>query len=225
MEKKYRTVFFDLDDTLFDYTGDEKRCIRKVLQNHSMAVDEDIFELYYSIDDWQIFTMGNISSKTVTTDHFVRMLKMLEIKEEVQSMADEFYTEMLCSHRLKNNAKKILEYLKDNGYKLYVTSNGYTEIQRKRITDSGIDKYFDGIYISEEMDLRKPGRAFFEYVLHRIPESNRNRILIVGDAPTSDVLGGINSGIDTCWLSDGKKVCKYKYTYKINNLKEILNLL
>lgn len=225
MDKVYRTLFFDLDDTLFDYTGDEKRCIKKVFEKHGMTVDNDVYELYYSIDDWQLFVMGNINSKTIITDHFSRMLKMLEVKgETADKMVDEFFQCMLSSHRLKAGAKEVLEYLYKKGYSLYITSNGYPDIQRKRIEDSGIGKYFKGIFISEEIDLRKPGKAYFQYVFNRVPESNRKRVLIIGDAPTSDILGGINAGIDTCWLASAD-TCKYKYTHKIKNLKELMNFL
>jgi len=226
LDKRYRTLFFDLDDTLFDYTGDEKRCIKKVFEKHGMTADEDVYELYYSIDDWQHFQMGNITSKTIITDHFGRMLKMLEVKgEDLKTMVDEFFDYMISSHKLKAGAKEVLEYLCDNGYNLYITSNGFPDIQRKRIADSGIDKYFKGIFISEEMDLRKPGRAYFQYVMNRIPESKLNRVLLIGDAPTSDILGGLNAGLDTCWLASKGKVCKYKYTYRINKLKDLLDLL
>lgn len=226
MNKNYKTLFFDLDDTLFDYTGDEKRSITKVFSEFEIPMADDIFDLYYSINDWQLFTMGNITSKTIITDHFSRMLKMLEIKgEKAEKMVDSFYDAMLSSHRMKNGALKLLQYLKEKGYKLYITSNGYAEIQKKRIRDSKINKYFDGIYISEEINLRKPGKAFFNYVFNRIPESNLKNILMIGDAPTSDILGGINAGIDTCWLNDKNKNCKYKYTYTVKNLKELMNIL
>lgn len=226
MEKIYRTLLLDLDDTLFDYTGDEKRCISKVLEKHGMLISNDIFELYYSIDDWQLFTMGDINSKTVITDHFRRMLKMLEVKsEKIAVMADEFYEAMINSHRLKYGARKILEYLSEKGYKLYIISNGYSDFQRKRIKDAKIEKFFEGIFISEEIDLRKPGEAFFNYVYNRIPESNLKNVLIIGDAPTTDVLCGINAGVDTCWLNDRGRTCKYKYTYKISKLNELTKIL
>lgn len=226
MEKTYKVLFFDLDDTLLDYTGDEKRCITKVFESHGMTVADDVFELYYSIDDWQLFTMGNITAKTVITDHFRRMLKILEVKsEEISVMSDEFYEAMYNSCSLKNDALKVLKYLKEKNYKLYITSNGYSDFQRARIEKSGVGKYFDGVYISEEIDLRKPGKAFFNYVFNRVPESKLKNVLIIGDAPTSDVLGGINAGIDTCWLDDKNAKCKYKFTYKIGKLNELMNIL
>ena len=226
MGKTYKTLFFDLDDTLLDYTGDEKRSISKVFSEYEVPMADDVFDLYYSIDDWQLFTMGNITAKTVVTDHFSRMLKMLEIKgSKAEKMVDSFYEAMLSSHRMKNGALKLLQYLKEKGYRLYLTSNGYSEIQQKRIRDAKLQNYFDGIFISEEMDLRKPGKAFFNYVFNRIPESNLKNVLMIGDAPTSDILGGINAGIDTCWLDDKNKSCKYKFTYKIKNLKELMSIL
>lgn len=219
-------LLFDLDDTLFDYTGGEKRCITKVLEKHGMLVSEDVFELYYSIDDWQLFTMGDINSKTVITDHFRRMLKILQVKaDEISVMADEFYESMINSHRLKNGAKKIFEYLNEKGYNLYLTSNGFSDFQRKRIKDAKIEKFFKGIFISEEIDLRKPGKAFFNYVYNRIPESNLKNVLIIGDAPTTDVLFGINAGVDTCWLNDKNKKCKYNRTYEIKKLNDLTEIL
>ena len=226
MEKTYKILFFDLDDTLLDYTGDEKKCIEKVFEIHGMTISDDVFELYYSIDDWQLFTMGNITAKTVITDHFRRMLKMLEVSsDEISDMCDEFYEAMYSSFTLKDGVLELLNYLKDKNYKLYITSNGFSEIQRNRIEKSGIGKYFDNVYISEEIDLRKPGKAFFNYVFNRVPESKLKNVLIIGDAPTSDILGGINSGIDTCWLNNKNGKCKYKFTYEIDNLKELMNIL
>lgn len=224
--KSYKTIFLDLDDTLFDYTGDEKRAIAKVLSAHGMLVDDDVFEFYYSIDDWQIFSMGNITPNSIISDHFRRLLKYFEVSDEnIAKWGDEFYDVMINSHRLKYGAKKMLDYLKEKKYKLYITSNGHSEFQRKRIKDSGIEGYFNGIFISEEMDLRKPSKSYFDYVMARIPESNRKNVLLIGDAPTTDVLAGINSGIDVCWLNDKKRKCRYKYTYQIKGLKDLTKIL
>lgn len=222
----YKSLLFDLDDTILDYTGDEKRAIIKVLSGHGMTVDEDIFQLYYSIDDWQIFKMGSITTNSIISDHFRRMLKYLEVSEEnIAKWGDEFYEVMVGSHRLKYGAKKVLEYLNSKGYRMYIACNGQSEFQRKRIEDSEIGKYFNGIFISEEMDLRKPAKAYTDYIMARIPESNRKNILLIGDAPTTDVLTGVNGGIDVCWLNEKKRKCRYKYKYQINNLMDLIKIL
>ncbi|MGI6280221.1 MAG: HAD-IA family hydrolase [Acutalibacteraceae bacterium] len=225
MGREYRTLFFDLDDTLFDYTGDEKRCIEKVLHAHGVTPDFDIFEKYYSLDDWQIFKLGSINPKTIISGRFARMLQIMNINDHASQMIDEFYEGMIASHSLKDFAIKLLEYLVKKHYKLYITANGYSDIQRKRIKDAKIEKYFNGIFISEEMNIRKPCKAFFDYIINRIPESNLKHILLIGDAPTADILGGINAKIDTAWLNNGICSCKYKYTYELKNLKELTSIL
>ena len=115
--------------------------------------------------------------------------------------------------------------MKKEGYRIYLTTNGYSEFQRKRIKDAKIQNLFDGIFISEEIDLRKPSRSFFDYVMNRVPESNRSNVLIVGDAPTADILGGINCGINTCWINPDNNKCKYKYTYQIKKIGDLRDIL
>lgn len=225
MDKEYKSLFFDLDDTLFDYTGDEKRSIKKIFHNYGIVFNDDIFDLYYSIDDWQVFKMGCINSKTMITGRFSRMIEILEINDNSTQMIDEFYNEMISSHSLKGFAAGLLEYLVNKQYKLYITTNGYSDIQRKRIKDAKIEQYFNDIFISEEMNVRKPCKAFFDYVINRIPESNPKNILIIGDAPTSDILGGINARIDTVWLNNGNGKCNFKYTYQFKSLKELTYML
>ena len=101
MGKRYRTFFFDLDDTILDYTGDEKRAIRFLMEKYNIPFSSDVYDLYYSIDDWQIFTMGNITAENIISDHFLRMLKMLQVGDIRFQMASEFYKCMLNSHKIK----------------------------------------------------------------------------------------------------------------------------
>ncbi len=224
--RKYRTLLFDLDDTLLDYTGDEKRCIIKVFDNNSIIAPENVYELYYSIDDWQEFSMGNITPKAIMCDHFRRLCQMLDINEgKIPSLCDEFYENFENCHRLKYGARKVLNYLKDKGYRIYIITNGFSEFIRKRIKDAKLEKYFDDIFVSEELDVRKPNKVFFDRVIARIGESKRQNILIIGDAPTTDVLSGINAGIDVCWLNDRDKYCNRKHRFEIKALKELINIL
>lgn len=225
MNRQYKTLFFDLDDTLLDYTGDEKRCIKSVLESYGQKVTEDIYDLYFSIDDWQLFQMGNLNAKSIVTDHFVRLLDMLEMQSKAKEMGQKFYDCMLHSHRIKVGARDVLQYLREKDYKMYITSNGFSDMERIRLKDAGMEQYFDGIFISEEIDQRKPGKSYFDYVCHRIPYSNHSQILLIGDAPTTDVLSGLNAGIDTCWFDHLGKSCKYKYTYKISHLKDLKTIL
>lgn len=224
MSKKYKILLFDLDDTLLDFTGDEKRAIKTVLSSHGLPSSDDVLDVYYTIENWQVFEMGNITSKTVITTRFLQLLKMLKAKNP-SSLADEYYDLMLKSHKLISGALKLLRGLKAAGYRLYITTNGYPEFQRKRIKDARIEKFFDGIFISEEIDRRKPTPAFYNYVFDRIPESKRSNMLIIGDAQTSDILGGKNAGIDTCWYNPRGKAGRHKPTYEIKYFEELEKII
>lgn len=224
MNKRYNILLFDLDDTLLDFTGDEKKAICTVLERHGLPCGEDVLETYYTLDNWQTFMMGDISAKTVITNRFSVLLRILEA-ENVEKLADEYYSLMLSSHKLIKGALKLLRWLKSQGYKLYITTNGYPEFQYKRIKDARIAKFFDGIFISEEIDLRKPTPAFYKYVFNRVPESKLSNLLIIGDAQTSDILGGINAGIDTCWYNPYGKKGRYRPTYQIKTYEELEKIL
>lgn len=225
--RKYNSIFFDLDDTLLDYSAQERESVITVLQNHGLNYSQDILTLFEEINDWHTFELGKvITCFDVITNRFLRLAKILEYKgEELLTMQNEFYDLMCKNHKVKSGVIKTLRYLKEKGYKLYITSNGYPEFQYKRIKSSRISKFFNGIFLSEEIGVKKPATAFFDYVMNRIPESDRSKVLIVGDAPTADILGGINSKIDTCFLADSNKNCKYSYTFKIGKLTDLINIL
>lgn len=225
--KRYNSLFIDLDDTLLDYSGDETKAIKSTFENNGLDFSDDVIELYNEIEVWHSFELGKeINAKTIVSNKFVQLLKMLEFKNsETSRLTDYFYNLMQKSHKVKSGAIKVLKTLKEKGYHIYLTTNGFPDFQYERIRSSKILKYLDGIFISEEIDLRKPSRGYFEYVIKHIPESNLSRILVIGDAPAADIFGGINSKLDTCWLNEKNYYCKYKPTYTIKSITELLDIL
>lgn len=225
--RKYKSLFIDLDDTLLDYSGDEIKAVKATFEENGLDYSDDIQKLYNEIEVWHSFEMGQeIGAKTIVTNKFKQLLKLLEFEsDEIFDLSDYFYNLMLKSHKVKNGAIKVLKDLKEKGYNIYLTTNGFPDFQYNRIRASRLSKYFDGIFISEEIDLRKPSRGFFEYVIKHIPESNLSRILVIGDAPSADIFGGINSKLDTCWLNEKNYSCKYKPTYTIKSIIELLDIL
>ncbi len=224
---KYNSLFIDLDDTLLEYYSQEIANVLKVLENHSLPSSADVAEAFSEIEAWHTFELGKeITAFDVVTNRFAVLLKMLEVKDPLFSaLKHEFFEMMQKSHKLKKGALKTLKYLKSKGYKLYITANGYCDFQHNRITSARIKDYFDGIFISEEVGCRKPSAAFFNFVMNRIPESKRSKVLIIGDAPSADILGGLNAKIDTCFIPSGDVKSKYKYTYKVEKIEDLINLL
>ncbi len=225
--KKYHSLFIDLDDTLLEYHSEEINAVLSVLENHSLPYSADVTELYSEIETWHTFELGKeITAFDVITNRFSTLLKMIEVKDPLFSvLKQEFFELMQKSHKLKSGVLKTLKYLKDKGYRLYITANGYTDFHYKRIKSARIINYFDGIFISEEIGCRKPSPAFFNYIMSRIPESDRSKVLIIGDAPSADILGGLNAKIDTCFIPSNNVKSKYKYTYKAEKFEDLINLL
>ncbi len=223
--KKYSSVFFDLDDTLLDTSGDEIRSIKKVFEKFNIPYSDDVEYLYRNKVEWQTFTLGKYDEKAVFTNKFGQVLDMMQIKKNRREMLDMYFEVFCNSHKIISGAKKMLQSLKDSGYRLYITSNGYTDVQRKKLVDSKLDKFFNGVFVSEDIDYRKPSKSFFDYVFGRVPESNRGKVLVVGDAQSTDVLGAKNAGFDCCWYNSSRVTPKYKSKYEITKISELTDIL
>ena len=110
---------------------------------------------------------------------------------------------------------------------LAIVSNGAVAVQEPRIAASGIDRYMDGIYISEKIGAAKPSAKLFEHALRDLGITNRSRVLMVGDDLLADIKGGINAGVDTCWFNPGhaENPGKVIPTYEIASLEELYPLV
>ena len=110
---------------------------------------------------------------------------------------------------------------------MYVVTNGIAETQYRRLGDSGIDRFFDGIFISEEIGYSKPDPKFFEFALRHAGSPAPENVIIIGDSLTSDMLGGINAGFQTCWFHGQAPdaVSKYPVNHSITKLSELRNIL
>ena len=116
-------------------------------------------------------------------------------------MAQASYEYLLgIGHYFVDGAEELLEALKDK-YELYIVSNGNASVQDRRLKSAGIIPYFKDIFISERVGFNKPSAEFFEACFERIPGFEKDKAVIVGDRLSSDILGGINAGVKTCWFN------------------------
>ncbi len=224
---KYTSLFLDLDNTLLDFHKAEEMAIRKTLIEFELSSEQKTVKLYSDINRsfWQSFERGEISKNAIFEGRFKTLLSVLNEERDVKSISD-FYCKSLSEGYYKmDGADDVLAYLKDKGYKLYATTNGFAFTQYNRIEKSGLGKYFDKIFVSEDVGFQKPEREYFETCISKIPEKDKTKILVVGDSQSSDILGGINAGLDTCWFNLDGDTPKYKSEYEIGHLKELKNIL
>ena len=127
---------------------------------------------------------------------------------------------------LYEDTKDLLDYLSKN-YKLGIITNGLADVQHKRIRESDVGHYFDDVIISDEIKIAKPNPEIFEYALKSLNHDDKSSVLMVGDSLSSDIKGGLNASIDTCWCNLSNKVNNTDIVpkYEINNLLDLKNIL
>ena len=221
-------VFLDLDDTIFDFHKAEALALSKMLSEFGITPDKEMSERYSKINksQWELLEKKLKTREEVLNDRFTIFFS--EIGADIDSgKAREIYEYTLgCGHYFLDGAEELLEALYGK-YKLYLASNGTESVQTRRIASSGIEKYFDGIFISQTIGADKPSEKYFETCFSRIPDFSREETVIIGDSITSDILGGKNAGIKTCLFNPSRKAntTNIKPDYEITSLSEIAELL
>lgn len=226
---KYSLLLFDADDTLFDYSKGEKSALDLTFNKFSIDVSSDIYLPKYKVinsEIWKDLEMNKITPDELKSERFNRLFESLEIKNISPSEFSDSYLNYLSEQTfLLPNVVETLELLFPK-YRMAIVTNGLREVQRPRFNRSKISHFFDEFIISDEIGFAKPDKQFFDYTLEQLNHKNSNDVLIIGDNLTSDILGGINSGIDTCWINfHNRNLHNIKPTFEINNISELPSLL
>lgn len=196
-------VFLDIDDTLLDFGKAEAAAIKKTFERIGIPSTEAVIKRYSEINDsqWALLERGELTREQVLVRRFDILFDELGVRSVPSEMAQASYEYLLgIGHYFVDGAQELLEELKDE-YELYIVSNGTAFVQDRRLKSSGIAPYFKDIFISERLGADKPSKEFFDIVFSKIEGFNKSEAIIVGDRLGSDVLGGINAGIKTCWFN------------------------
>lgn len=229
MKLRYDTILFDIDDTLLDFKKAEKSALRKVFLDHSYPFDEDIERQYNEINSglWRDFEKGIIEKSIITKTRFQKLFDEIGIDGDGENFNALYLAALSEGHDLMNGAIEICEAL-SKSCRLYFVTNGISKTQHKRIDASGLRPYFLDTFVSEDTGYQKPMKEYFDYVFDRIPDLNLEKTLIVGDSLSSDIKGGVQAGIDSCWYNPRaleNSFSDIKPTYEIKELAELLNII
>lgn len=191
-------IFFDADETLF--TFDSFSGLQRMFLDYSVTFTADDFQDYQAVNKplWVDYQNGAITSLQLQHMRFESWASRLRVNSG--DLNEAFMTAMAEICAPLPGAVSLLNALKGK-VKMGIITNGFTSLQQRRLERTGLSDYFDLMIISEEVGVAKPDRRIFDYALEQAGNPDRSRVMMVGDNASSDVLGGINAGLATCWLN------------------------
>ena len=223
----YDIILMDLDNTILDFNVAEKDSFKKVIKETSLTYTDELLQQYKKINQslWHKLEQDKISKEIVLNTRFSQFFKLYDIQVNGEEIERKHRFHLDNSSALTSNAEDTLIKLKAMGKKIYSASNGVYSTQIKRLSNAGIINLFDGHFISEIIKHEKPSPYFFDFCMKNLSEVPKNSILMVGDSPTSDVQGAINSGIDSCFYQyDKTTICTYS-KHTIYDISELLDIV
>jgi YjjG family noncanonical pyrimidine nucleotidase len=233
--KIYKNYLFDLDQTLLDFHASEKIGLEKVLHANGLSFSDDIYSAFkaYNKSLWTELEKGTISREELFIKRFVYIFEKCEGDSfglDPLSVNNDFIVTMSQNGVLMDGAldlvKRIKEEIEDS--KIYVVSNGATINANGRIASTGLGKYLDGVFVSEDMGVNKPAKEYFDIVLDKIGQPKESCI-VIGDSLSSDMLGAKNASMDSIWFMPAgdieSAVKEYNIKYTADSFNEIFEAL
>lgn len=225
---KYDFLLLDADETLFDFPRAEREALCDALSATGIAPNEEMIATYSKINDgfWKMLERGEIGKSELRVARFAAFCRHYGFDTDVARLAKGYTDALATKGYLIPRALEVCRTL-SACCKLYIITNGIASVQRGRFEPSPLRAFVQAIFISEEIGAEKPHPAYFEAVAAQIPDFDRKKALIVGDSLSSDMRGGVNAGIDTCWFNPkGKKALDdLAITYEIHALEELIPLV
>lgn len=228
---KYRYLFFDLDNTLWDFKTNSDLTIRELINKYLPGIKLDIgafMKVYNQVNDelWLQYRNGETSKATLRSTRFPRAFAEFRIfnTEAIDHISEGYLSESPVKTGLFPYSHEILQYLKNKGYKLFLLTNGFSEVQNLKIKHCQLEPYFEAMYTSEQSGYQKPNRKAFEYAV-KSANARKELSLMIGDDEEADIAGAKVFGIDQVWFNPEKKPNSVNPTYVIESLLELKLIL
>ncbi len=223
---KYQWILFDADETLFHF--DAFAGLQRMFEGYGISFSKEQFIEYQLVNKplWVQYQDNEITAQQLQEIRFEYWANEVGVTPKAMNTAFMMAMAEICTPL--DGAKALLDSLLVSNVKMGIITNGFTELQKIRLEKTGFSHYFELITISEQVGVAKPDKRIFEHTFSMMGEIELSNILMVGDNPDSDVLGGMNAGIDTCWLNASQQACpegvEPTYTVKkLNDLQELLH--
>jgi len=229
--KKYKHIFFDLDETLWDFRRNSLDTLKELFSNYKLSeqgLEQERFcERYFYHNDiyWDLFRKGAITRGELRTVRWATTLREFNITDEAlaKNISEDYLTRLPVKTHLYEDADAVLQYLHAK-YNLHIITNGFEEVQFKKLNHSGIISYFKYIITSEMAGSQKPNREIFKYAMDKT-NALASESIFVGDSIEADIAGAKSVGMDHVLFNPGKLSHHEQVTHEIHFLKELKNFL
>lgn len=225
---KYKWLFFDADNTIFDFDKSEATAFEKAIEAQGILYQSEMLDLYKKINHqcWRDLEDGKITKAELKYLRFELFFSQIEKNANIPQFSRDYLSFLSQTNFLLDNAIHLLETVRKD-HQLVLVTNGLKEVQRPRFARSQIGKYFETIVISDEIGHAKPHAAFFDFTFEQINHPAKEEVLMIGDNINADIGGAQNYGLDTCWYNHRREQKKQEIvpTFTIDNIKELISIL
>ena len=222
-------LLIDADDTLLDFKRSERACITATLKNFRARGVQKAARLFSAVNKacWLAVERGERTREEIAVLRFEELLGRLPLQATAEQLNEFYKACMRRAYFLLPGAKRFLHALKARRHRLFLITNGLQTTQRLRVKGSGIEEFFEDVFISESMGTRKPERAYFEAVERLIPDFRPELCYVIGDSLTADIKGAENAGLPSIWFDPENKPAKPDITptYTAHSYADIVRIL
>lgn len=224
----YSIALFDADNTLLDFSRSERDALSECLIARGIEPTDQILSRYAEINDlhWKRLEQGLTTRAQLKTARFSDLFGELGMDLDPTKMADDYIVALSAKSYCMEGAEELISRLAGR-CRMFIITNGNASVQNARWNKTSMAPFFEGVFISEGMGVSKPDKLFFDRVAAAISDFDPRHALVIGDSLSSDIQGGVNAGIDTCWFNrrgasvpDGLPI-----TYTIRSLDEVEHIL
>lgn len=223
-----KIILIDLDNTLIDFNECARHSIINAFNEIGLTYTPEVFETFIreNVKIWKRLEKGEITKPQLRAQRWNIILGKLGIDFDGPTLEEMFENGVAKGAYPVDGAYELLDYLYGK-YKLYIVSNGFRFVQESRLKIGNFEKYFEDVFVSEDIGIPKPATQFFDYCFEKLNHPHKEDVILIGDSLTADITGGINYGIDTVWFNKNNDILSpdIKPSYTILKLREIKNIL
>ena len=221
-------LFLDLDDTILDFHKAERIALSKTLTEFGVEPAEEVLSLYHRINlwHWEQLEQGKLTREEVLVGRFAALLRELGVSADAVRCTRSYEGNLAVGHYFLPGAEEAVANLSQK-YRLFLASNGTATVQAGRLTSANLYRFFETVFISQELGFNKPAKEFFDACFARIPDFDPKKAVMVGDSLTSDIRGAKGAGIAACWFNPRQEapIPGISMDYEIHSLPQLREFL